>query len=393
MKYPNLLIKKVLSGLGYSVTRKQVSGKILVNVFNTSHNKNALLSYIRSVFEGNSKDNRHTNRLKTHTIAEILNELGYNIDVVDCSDDFNGDFGKYDMVIGLGKSLDHVLKLRDNSSKTKVVWFGTGCNPLFSNPATIKRVADFYKRHGKLMLSSSRYIKDDTVLQHEFADWIILHGSKFAKATFRTENISTIHAPVFIKHTVTRSDAEWAAAKQNYIWFGSDGAIHKGLDLVIDTFKELKNCTLHICGQLENEKEFFNYYGPVINSAGNIKYHGFVNVESDKFKEILKSCAFVIYPSASEGNSPAVITCMANGGLIPIVSESADVDIDTYGILIKDLTIQAVNDAVKQSQQLSVGELELCSRKIVAETNRVNTFEYFKTDFKAKLQEALNNIK
>jgi len=394
MNYLKLFVHKIIAGLGYSVSKNPRKTKILLNVFNTSHNKTALLSYIKNVFENeeNINNSRHTNRLTTHIIAKTLNELGYNVDVIDCMDDFDGNFEKYDLVIGLGKALDNVLQLRDNAAKTKVIWFGTGCNPLFSNVITIKRIADFYKKHGKIFLSSSRYIKEDWVLQHEFSDWIILHGSTFAKATYRKENIDTIHAPIFIKHTITRTDEEWNSAKQNYVWFGSDGAIHKGLDLVIDAFAERKGCTLHICGNVKSESDFFNYYSSVIISAGNIKYHGFVDIASDAFKQILKNSAFVIYPSASEGNSPAVITCMANGGLIPLVTKNTDVDLNGYGLLINDLNVGAVIDAINQSQQLTVAELRKQSEIIIEKTHRLNSFDYFKEDFKLKLQEAIKSI-
>ena len=394
MNYLKLFVHKIIAGLGYSVSKNPRKAKILVNVFNTSHNKTALLSYIRSVFENEEKINnsRHTNRLTTQIIAKTLNELGYNVDVIDCMDDFKESFDKYNLVIGLGKTLDNVLQMRNNASKTKVIWFGTGCNPLFSNVITIRRITDFHKKHGKILLSSSRYIKEDWVLQHEFADWIILHGSTFAKATYRNENISTIHAPVFIKHTIARTDEEWNSAKQNHIWFGSDGAIHKGLDLIIDAFAERKDCTLHICGNVKNENDFFNYYSSVITSAGNIKYHGFVNVESDEFKQILKSSAFVIYPSASEGNSPAVITCMANGGLIPIVTKNTDVDLNGYGLLINEFSATAVIDAINKSQKLTVEDLKKQSEVIIEETHRLNSFDHFKEDFKLKLQEAIKSI-
>ncbi|HTA82097.1 MAG TPA: glycosyltransferase [Bacteroidia bacterium] len=394
MKYLKLLIRNILAGLGYSISNSTHKAKVLCNVFNTTYNRTALVSYIQNVFEDarNQADERHTNRLTTAIIAETLRDLGYNVDVINYSDDIEDRFNTYDIVIGLGKSLDSVLSKRSSSKKPKVIWFGTGCNPLFSNTATIKRVDDFYKKHGKIVLTSSRYIKEDWVLQHEFADWIILHGSTFSRSTYRKENISSIHAPVFIKHNITRTDNEWATAKQNFIWFGSNGAIHKGLDLVIDAFTERKDCTLHICGDIENEVDFFKLYSPLIKSSSNIKYHGFVNVESDSFKKILQSCAFVIYPSASEGNSPAVLTCMANGGLVPVVSKNADIDLNGYGILIDELTIESVSSAVQKSQDLSVSELKAQSKLVLKETTRFNSFNYFKEDFKLKLQEAIKTI-
>jgi glycosyltransferase involved in cell wall biosynthesis len=390
----NYLLNKILSQLGYTLIKNKKSPKVLANVFNTSYHKTVLLSYIKSVFENqeNINDRRHTNRYTTYLIAQALKQLEYNVDVVDCSDTFNSDFSKYSLVIGMGNALDYVLEFREGNSQTKVIWFGTGCNPLFSNVVTLKRVGDFYRRNNKLIVASSRYIKEDWPLQHEFADWIILHGSTFAKSTYRTNNISTVNAPVFINQSVTRTDDEWLTTKQNYLWFGVGGLIHKGLDLLIDSFKEIKNCNLHICGDIESEKTFFDHYSSIIDSSVNIICHGFIDVSSQAFEEILHDCAFVIFPSASEGNSPSVITCMANGGLIPVVSQNADVDLKGYGVLIDDLSVDAVIKSIEKSQELSVAALKIQSAKIVEDSLHLNSFDYFKNDFKQKLQEAINAI-
>ena len=101
----NNFIKATLSKLGYSLLKNKKSAKVLPNVFNTSHKKVALLSYIKSVFENSENKNytKHTNHYTTYLIAETLNALGYNVDVIDCGDDLKDDFEKYNLVIGLGK--------------------------------------------------------------------------------------------------------------------------------------------------------------------------------------------------------------------------------------------------------------------------------------------------
>ncbi len=381
------LLKKIVSVFGYELVEvKSYVPLVITNVFNTSYQKTVLLSYIKSVFTNpeNRNDRTHTNRYTTFLIAETLRDLGYNVDVVDCGDDFKDDFNKYELVIGLGKALDYVLENRKPEDKTKVIWFGTGCNPLFSNIATLNRLKDFHQRNKQLLFSSTRYIKEDWPLQHEFSDWIILHGSTFAKSTYELKNINAIHAPVFIYHSFNRTDEEWSNAKKNFLWFGTGGLIHKGLDLLLDTFKDIPNVSLHVCGNIEGEQDFFNYSKHIIDSNVNIIYHGFVDVKSKVFEDILRACAFVIFPSASEGNSASVITCMANGGLIPIVPISADVDLNGFGINIKELSVNAM--------LLEINELKQQSTKIIKDTSRYNTFDYFKQDFKLKLQEAINTI-
>ncbi len=388
------LLKKIAARFGYSISGKPKFQGLRVNVFKTSHTKHALLSYIANVFDDqkNWQERLHTNKFTTYLIAEVLNELEYNVDVIDCREDFKGDFSKYDLVIGLGKALEYIVEARGTASKTKVILFGTGCGSFFANKISIERLSEFSKKHHRVLYSSSRHERNDGCLQIAFSDWIILHGGQFAKATYRSENISTIHAPVFIEHEITRTEQEWPLAKLNYLWLGSGGAIHKGLDLVIDAFLELKNCQLHICGSFEKESGFKEYYSPLTNAAGNITWHGFIGVQTPAFKKMMQTCAFVIFPSASEGNSPSVITCMANGGLIPIVSKNADIDLNGFGIFIKELNVDAVIQAVKESQKLTIGELKVQRAKILEETHRMHTFDYFKVDFKQKLQEAIRVI-
>ena len=387
--------KKMLAGAGYQLTKtKAAEPRIISNVFNKKHSRTALLSYIRQVFEDEAmrSDRRHTNRYKTFIIAEALDELGYNVDVISYSDSLQSDFRKYDLVFGLGKTLDNALEMRADAAKTKVIAFATGSNPFFSNVATVNRIDDFYRRTGKLMMASSRYILADWPLQHEVADWIILHGMSFARKTYRSDRISSVHAPVFIYHSVQRSAEEWQLAKKQYIWFGSGGLIHKGLDLVIDAFAAMPEYTLHICGNMENEPAFYHYYKPLMDAHANTVYHGFVDVQSAAFADVLRSCAYLVFPSASEGNCASVLTCMANGGLIPIVSANADVDLNNYGFYTEGLSVEAVKKAVHLSQQLTPEELKSQSARIMQETRERNTFDHFKNEIKQQLAEALQQI-
>jgi glycosyltransferase involved in cell wall biosynthesis len=384
-----------LEGTGYAFLVKDVPKSPIFNVFNTSNTRTVLLSYIRDVFEteGAASQQRHTNRYTTWIIADVLRESGYNVDVINYNEIIRGDLSRYDFVIGLGKSPELFLNQRISGTGSKVIWFGTGCNPFFSNPETIRRVGDFYNHTGKVLLNSSRYILEDWPLQHELADWIILHGAAFAKSTYRKDRITAIDGPVFIQHAISRSEEELQQSKASYLWFGNGGAIHKGLDLVIESFRKNPDLKLHICGDLNLEPEFYNYYKQVLQEENNIFYHGFVNVNSQDFADILKSCAFVVYPSASEGNSPSVITCMANGGLIPIVSANADVELNNYGLLIESLTIDAVTESIQHVQSWSISKIKEQQDRIIRETTSRHSFENFRGVFKSVLQDAISNLK
>jgi hypothetical protein len=68
------------------------------------------------------------------------------------------------------------------------------------------------------------------------------------------------------------------------------------------------------------------------------------------------------------------------------------VDLKGFGVLITDFTVDAVLDSISRSQALSQEELKLQSEKIIAETHNLNSFDFFKTDFKQKLEDALKAI-
>ena len=363
------------------------------NVFNSTSSKSVLLSYISAAFvKQNHLNKQHTNIYTSNVLAETLHELGYKVDIVNWLDKFNGNYNDYDLIIGLGNSLDEAFKTKESS--TKIIFFATGCNPFYCNQVTIQRVIDFHNRHNKYLMESSRFVYNDWPLQHEAADWIIVHGESFAKATYRDYNISTIKGPVFIKDSKNKISFNWNNKSKHFLWFGSSGVIHKGLDLVLDAFKELNNedIHLHICGNIFYENGFYEYYQPILNSK-YVTYHGHVAIDSDNYDAIMEICGFVIFPSVSEGNSPSVITCMANGGLIPIVTKSADIDISNYGIEIKALSVDAVSDAIKESQSLPLNELIRQSNKIMEYTKQYHSFDYFREDIKNQLVEIMEHLK
>lgn len=384
------LLRRVLNKLRFYNNLGKRKNIIIENYFKSTSSRRVLLSYVATAFnEDNLHNNKHTNIYTTRIIAELFNELGYAVDIVNWNDDYQCDFNKYALVFGLGKTIDNALTMSNRNYK--VIWFGTGCNPFYSNVVTIKRVLDFYIKYKCYLIESSRFIAEDWPLQHEVADWIILHGDKFALSTYRNYNISSIKAPIFINNNIPLNKKNWNTASKNYIWFGSHGAIHKGLDLVLDAFLENDGggLNLHICGNIKNETRFFDCYKERIDAVDYIHYHGNVDINSKLFEDLMLTCGFIIFPSISEGNSPSVITCMANGGIIPIVTASADIDITHYGIEIKEPTSKSVLEAVRISQELTLTELQTQATEILKTSQLCHTFGSFRNELRKQINEII----
>ena len=79
----------------------------------------------------------------------------------------------------------------------------------------------------------------------------------------------------------------------------------------------------------------------------NIETVGWVDVASPDFLEIVGNCIGLVYPSCSEGQSGAVVTCM-KAGLIPIVSYESGVDVTDFGVQLDHCTVEEIMDAVQQ---------------------------------------------
>jgi hypothetical protein len=106
-------------------------------------------------------------------------------------------------------------------------------------------------------------------------------------------------------------------SSNSFIYFGGNGLICKGLDLVLEAFDGLKGVTLDVCCP-SNELDFWSYYKPLLERNSHIRFHGFVQVGGREFSEITAKAAFNIFPGSAEGCATSVVTCMRRG-VIPVL--------------------------------------------------------------------------
>ena len=80
-------------------------------------------------------------------------------------------------------------------------------------------------------------------------------NNDFTRATYPERGTPMVRIPV----SVPRSH-DWQAAKDferarsAFLWFGSGGLVHKGLDLVLEAFAGLPDCRLFVCGPISRER-------------------------------------------------------------------------------------------------------------------------------------------
>ena len=367
-----------------AIIKRDILKTPVINYFGTNYKRNILLSYITKPFR-RGPDLTHTNMVEAIEIAKILNELEYNVDIVDY--DYEGylDQSKYNVIFGFGEPF--VKNFYERKTKIVSIYYATGMSIETQNYNTLKRVEEFYYKKGVYLPSSARLYEKAWTIQTVLPDAIITLGNNTAMESFTKVSDKKIYTlnPSFIKIFDYKSivnKRKVTDAKKNFLWFASSGMIHKGLDLLLDVFTELNYLHLHICAPLDNEPGFKEIYKSQLTQFSNIHSYGFISLKSPKFKELLTKCASIVYPSISEGGSPAVLNVCGNGGLIPIVSQQSTLDVDDFGYILNDLNSETIKNMIIRFSQADDSEIEEKSKFCGKEISEKYSLENFRINLK-----------
>lgn len=273
-----------------------------------SAGKRVAICYIGEAWGGG-----HSNFVQQGIIANSFKELGYTVDVYEneCFP-FWVEEGRYDIVFGFGVSWRYLI---GRNKKAIKVLYGTEAPPFFSYVNECFAI----KRSGGGVRRSYRYYVDDDYLN---ADWVLQMGGNncaLVRMVYPNLKFSTLEVSTFgifpLEKRVKKNNSK------KFIWFGSSGVVHKGLDLYIQCAIKNPNLKFYVagCSKKEFDSLTFGFDG------GNLEYVGFLDVTSVDFLRFMDSVSFLVLPSASEGISTAVITCMY-AGLIPIVTKAVNVE-------------------------------------------------------------------
>ena len=218
------------------------------------------------------------------------------------------------------------------------------------------------------------------------SDMLILTGNAETKSSYSglVDNIRTIPVPCIPSQLKPNMQVN-----SGFLWFGGAGAVHKGLDLVLDAVDESpSNFILDICGPIEKEKDFLILYENSFLKS-NIKFHGMIDVNSNEMQKLINRNSFIILPSCSEGMASSVITCM-QFGLIPIISKECGIDIKDHGILIEEITVLGVKKAIDKALGLNSEEVLNMKNKAIKFAEENNSQDSFRVSVSDSLMSILN---
>lgn len=323
---------------------------------------NALVSYITAPFNKNvnlNKISAHSNYQECYIIVKTLQDFGYDVDVIDWSDTSFIPKKKYRVFIDIHSNLERLHSFIP-SDCIKIL-YATGSYWLFQNSSEYKRLMEFYDRNSVSLLPQRQVVPTRSI---QYADSVIIIGNDQTVKTYPLKHTRVYKIPISSVVSFPFIKRNYDQVKCNFLWLGSSGAIHKGLDLVIEAFKEMPKFKLYICGNIEAEQDFYEYYRKAIDINDNIHYLGWVDVKSAEFLAVAKNCSALIYPSCAEGQAGSIATCM-HAGLIPIISKYSGYDLSNdEGIILDSLTSKSIQNATSSFADTQNDKLRKMSKNI-----------------------------
>lgn len=352
----------------------------------------ALLSYIIDPYllaPGRPEPHSHTHDWESREIGRILVDLGFELDVIHWT---NGAFvprSPYDLFIDVRLNLERLAPLLEESC-LKLMHIETAhCD--FYNPAQRRRLAELEVRRG-IRLAPKKLIEPNRAI--EYADAATILGNRATQATYAHAGKPLWPVPISQPFLYDfPADKEVAAARRRFLWFGSGGLLHKGLDRVLEVFAALPDLELAVLGPIDREPEFERAFRRELYETPNIRTHGWVDVAGPDFLALARRNLALVYPSCSEGQNGGAVTCM-HAGLIPVLSRESGVDLaPEYGIELVTSSVDEIRACVLGLSARSAADLAAMSRNAWNWVRAHHTRERFSHGYRQAVVEILERFR
>jgi hypothetical protein len=316
---------------------------------------NVLIAYIVEPFlraAGGVVSTQHTHHWESVLMAQVWRDLGYAVDVIDYRNVEFLPHKRYDYFVSARTHLE-LLASRLNPDCVKIAHLDTS-HFAFNNQASYERLRDVQHRRGIAVWESMRLMEANRAI--ECADFGVVLGNDTTADTYRYAGtpLSLLDVPSAISLPFDHGK-DYARVSRSFLWFGSGGMIHKGLDLTLEAFTGMPEMRLTVCGPVSSESGFDRLYSKELHETANVRTVGWTDVNGPAFREIAAGCIGLIYPSCAEGQAGAVVTCL-RAGLIPIVSRNSGIDVAGFGITLEDCTVESIQRAVRQLAAIPAAE-------------------------------------
>ncbi len=353
----------------------------------------ALVSYVTAPFRERTaasslkpQADTHTNRWECRQIVDTFLGLGFGVDIIDWHDRRFRPRKEYKFFLDIGVQMERLAPLV--GPRCIKILHATGKHWLFQNRAEYERLAALMTRRG-VALEPRRIAPTGSGV--EAADVLTVLGNQGTIDTLSYAGKPCYRIPLSTTVEFPWNEAkDFAAARKRFLWLGSSGMVHKGLDLALEAFAALPELELTVCGPVAHEPDFAREYHRELNQTPNIRTVGWVDLAGKPFAEIVATVGSLIYPSCSEGCAGSVVSCL-HAGLVPIVSRESGVDVEPFGVLLPDCSVEPIRRAVSAMAQSPADELRARSRATWEFARREHTRERFAAEFLRVIETLVGN--
>ncbi len=319
----------------------------------------------------------HTNAYEVIVMAEAFRDLGFRVEIIDWNNtayvppadcriaiDIHGNLEGWEGGLPAG---------------CKRVLHATGPHWLFWNHAELSRLQAVSGRKG-IALRPRRHVGPSRGV--EVADEVVVLGNEFTRQSFLFGGKPVTRIPISSAYEFSWPTVrDFEKARKRFLWVGSYGMVHKGLDLALDAFAGMPDLELTVCGRPEKEEDFYHLYEKLLLKTPNIRLHGWLDMATPDFAEIARTHAAVIYPSSAEGGAGSVIHCM-HAGMLPVCTTEASIDLGDFGFHVESGTVEAVQKACRAVAVMPASEVEARARAAYEHVRAVHTRKRFRENYK-----------
>lgn len=301
----------------------------------------------------------HTNAWTSREIARIFVGRGLDVDAINYNDLVFHPRRTYDVAFDICWNLARLMPFF--SPETTKILLCTGSDPYYQNSAELARIEEVnWRRAGSCQ--PRRVVANPEMSRRsmEVADACALNGNNHTLQTYPVnlrEKMTLVTVCASPIGESVKGPGDFVPAQREFLWFNGSGAVHKGLDLVLEVFARNPDLRLNVVGNVVGEEDFVRVYHHELFDLPNVRYHGWLFPSSAAFRDVTRNCFCLVAPTCSEGISTAVVTCM-QVGLYPIITRDSGVTLPWgCGMYLEKLEIDELEGRVLDATGLAANEL------------------------------------
>lgn len=300
----------------------------------------------------------HSGPWESNMIVSLFLKRGYAVDVIHYTNHSFVPKEKYDVIFSLTGELYRLVAYAIHPPNEIIkIWHPNISSLEHNNRTELERIAALETRRPGALYFPKRQEPFERLQEKtmELADAVIMGGNAVVLNTYparfhhKIDLVPVSASPLY--HIKTED--EYTPKEREFVWYFGNGAVRKGLDLVLEAFARNPEWKLNVIGLPQTEPDFMKIYRKELTEMPNIKLHGYQNPKSKSFDDIMHRSFCCIAPTCTESISTAVGTMM-QAGLYPLVSRESGIDLPLgAGRYFAELSVEEVERLVRTALELS----------------------------------------